>query len=68
MKLQSQTTYFTFLRFVVGHFNDRCRISGLPWVGNVRKNFGGSVIMAVRRTPTGNRGEYLRVIGIHSDG
>ena len=37
-------------------------------VGNVRENFGGWAVMAVRRTLTGNRGEYLRVVGIHSDG
>ena len=32
------------------------------------ENFGGSAILAVRRTLTRNRGEYLRVVGIHSDG
>ena len=37
-------------------------------VGNVRENFGGSAVMTVRRTLTGSRGEYLRVVGIHSDG
>ena len=37
-------------------------------VGNVRKNFGGSAIITVRRTQTWNRGECLRVVGIHSDG
>ena len=36
-------------------------------VGNVREN-GGSSVMTVRRILTGNRGEYLRVVGIHSDG
>ena len=36
-------------------------------VRNVRENFGGSAVMAVRRTLTGNRGAYLRVVGIHSD-
>ena len=37
-------------------------------VGNFRENFGGSAIITVRRTLTGNRGECLRVVGIHSDG
>ena len=40
-------------------------------VGNVRKtseNFGGSAILAVRPSLTGSRGEYFRVVGIHSDG
>ena len=46
----------------------RCRDSGVPRVGNVRKNFGGLAILAVRRTLTWSRGECIRVVGIHSDG
>ena len=49
-------------------FYVQCRGSGVPRVGNVRENFGGSAILAVRRTLTGSRGEYLRVVGIHSGG
>ena len=37
-------------------------------VGNVRENFGGSAVMVVRHILTWNRGEYFRVVGIHSDG
>ena len=53
-----------------------CLICSVPYVaflefrpvGNVRENFGGSAIITVRCTLTGNRGECLRVVGIHSDG
>ena len=45
-----------------------CRGFGVPRVGNVRENLGGLEILAVRRTLTKSRGEYLRVVGIHSDG
>ena len=46
-----------------------CHGSGVPQVRNVRENFGGLAILAVRRTLslTGSMGEYLRVVGIHSD-
>ena len=44
-----------------------CRVSGVPAGRECSENFGGSAVMAVRRTLTGSRGKYLRVVGIHSD-
>ena len=45
-----------------------CRVSGVPPGRECSENFGGSSILAVRPSLTGNRGEYLRVVEIHSDG
>ena len=45
-----------------------CRGSGVPPGLECSGYFGGSAILAIRRALTGNRGEYLRVVGIHSDG
>ena len=46
----------------------KCRVSGVPSGRECSENFGGSAILAVRPSLTGSRGEYLRVVGIHSDG
>ena len=51
----------------------KCHMPGVAFlefrpVGNVRENLGGSAVMTVRRTLTGSRDEYLRVVGIDSDG
>ena len=46
----------------------QCHGSGLLPGRACSGNFGGSAILAVMRTLTGNRGEYLWVVGIHSDG
>ena len=45
-----------------------CRVSGVPAGRECSGKLRRSAILAVRRTLTGNRGEYLRVVGIHSDG
>ena len=45
-----------------------CRRFRVPLGRECLENFGGSAILAIRRTLTGNRGEYLRIVGIHSDG
>ena len=45
-----------------------CRVSGVPPGRECSENFGGSAVMAVRPSLTWSRGEYLRVVGIHSDG
>ena len=37
-------------------------------VRNVRENFAGTAVMAVRHTLTWNRGEHFRVVGILGDG
>ena len=44
------------------------RVSGVPAGRECSENFGGSAILALGHALTGNRGEYLRVVGIHSDG
>ena len=44
-----------------------CHGVGVPRVGSVRENFGGLAILAGRRTLTGSRGKYFRVVRIHSD-
>ena len=41
---------------------------GSGMFGNVRKKVGGCAIPAGTPPLTWNRGEYLRVAGIHSDG
>ena len=46
----------------------QCRVFGVPPGRECSENFGGSAILAVRPSLTGSRGEYLRVVGIHSDG
>ena len=46
----------------------QCRVSGVPAGRECSGKLRRSAILAVRRTLTGNRGEYLRVVGIHSDG
>ena len=45
-----------------------CRGCGVLLGRECSENFGGSAILVVRRTLTSSRGEYLRVVGIHSDG
>ena len=45
-----------------------CRGSGVPRVGNVRKKVRGYAIPAGMPPLTWSRGEYVRVVGIHSDG
>ena len=49
-------------------FYVNCRVSGVPPGRECSENFGGSTILAVRRTLTGSRGKYFRVVGMHSDG
>ena len=57
------------MRGVPGTSGDgRCRVSGVPAGRECSENFGGSAILAVRPSLTRSRGEYLRVVGIHSDG
>ena len=53
-------------KFEIGHCG--CRVSGVPAGRECSGKLRRSAILAVRRTLTGNRGEYLRVVGIHSDG
>ena len=45
-----------------------CRGCGVPPGRECSGNFSYSAILAIMRTLTGSRGEYLRVVGIHSDG
>ena len=45
-----------------------CRVSGVPPGRECSGKLRRVAVMAVRRTLTGNRGEYLRVVGIHSGG
>ena len=50
------------------YHNPSCRVSGVPASRECSGKLQRSPILAVRRTLTGSRGEYLRVVGIHSDG
>ena len=48
--------------------NYSCRVSEVPPGRECSEDFGGLAILAVWGLLTGSRDEYLRVVGIHSDG